>query len=112
MFVSVSKNKSSAADRNLKQEMEKENETKNEFKEVISNGRRVSDRHEPISPVTTPLPMFPDSNKISPCSASHGPSRPVTAGLGPVLILYFPPRGNLPNVKGRMQKCAAGFYQL
>jgi hypothetical protein len=36
-----------------------------------------SDRHEPVSPVTTLLPTFPDSNKISPVlqvTARHVPS--------------------------------------
>ncbi len=35
-------------------------------------------------------------------------SRPVTAGLGPVLKLRFPSTGNLPNIEGSMQDCAAG----
>ena len=40
---------------------------------------KTSDRHEPVSPVTTLLPTFPDSNTISTdlqVTARHVPSRP------------------------------------
>jgi hypothetical protein len=71
-----------------------------------------SDSHKPVSPITTLLPVCQDSSTLSPCPES----RPVTAGLSPVLKryfpVYFPPTTwatrNLPKLKGKMQKRAAG----
>ena len=69
----------------------------------------TSDRHEPVLPVTTPLPIFPDRSTLLPSCQS----RPVTAArLGPNLKRYFPPTENLPKLKGRMQGHAAGFCPL
>ena len=76
---------------------------------LSSAGRLSSNRHKPVLPVTTPLPIFPDrSTLLLVCQ-----SRPVTAaGLGPNLKRYFPPTGNIPKLRGRIQGHAAGFCPL
>ncbi len=56
-----------------------------------------SDLHDPVSPVTTLLPMFPDSNTLSPTlpvTARHGRS-------GPSFKSLFPTHRQSSEVKGQ-----------
>ncbi len=70
---------------------------------------KISDRHEPVSPVVTHLPIFLDRSTLSPVllvTASHGRSQRAVPGF------ISHPRGFFRRLRGGMQEYAAGSCPL
>ncbi len=69
----------------------------------------VSDYHEPVSPVATHLPIFPDRSTLSPVllvTVSHGRSQRAV----PDYISH--PQGIFRRLKGGMKEYTAGVCPL